>query len=812
MLAPRLASRLAGVLSLLGLLAPAGAQHRVGTFELLLPRARSFVVHGTLPIPQVDLREPGRTPFALQLEGGGNPIVPAQVEVVAWREDGSPQVVELLAPLTLADNASGGVRASVAVLYGDWQLPRPLVPTNETIPLLVGEGAARLVAVDPLGRRYSAVLGGAPGIGHRGVRMDREGHAVRSWRTSVVLTPEVEAREDSVPSLGAHAYWSLYAGDSKLTLDLRLHAGLVDARSPREEDLPPVTYLRELRLELPQAWSALPLVADPAMGPILEDGGRRVVPILAPLPRGTCHALPARSQLQRRLTVFREGSAPADPRGVWISGLAFPVHRGGEWSWSTKGLRSYFPQGATLPTFEDLDPADWSSAEELPPGESRPETPNSRRGANLLRLGLEAERDQVRQALELGIPQAGLLGPRIGWAQAPLPVTPELEERTPRAYLLGHRVAAAASQAGYEKLVLLHRARSSRQANSCWAPSGQPLPLLPASPVPSQVSSPGYEAVLASGRRPAYDRGAPHLGEGGSPTDAGSIWSWRPLRGEALMDWLLTAKALAWLGNDHLAKDDLQQEAVLAAAVDPVSGRPAQNWLGALVEAAQLEPGQGCAIGAEHATALDAMAASWCLTPPLLRSEGTEWMLTFGHLLGCAAAPDGVVVRRLVTAEPGAEARYERPTLDVVALLHARRILNHTLVGAEDDPLGQVLRDQFMRVTHALTTPPAWVTGFDSSGPGRLMDPEPGPGARRVIPDPLWEALAEGIRLAPQRSTDPESVLQSQRALRGAALQLGAGLRSGPELHIELLRRCALEDDRTSGLLVGYLAVLEGRN
>jgi hypothetical protein len=808
----RLASRLAGVLTLLGLLAPAEAQHRVGTFELLLPRARSFVVHGTLPIPQVDLREPGRTPFALQLEGGGNPVVPAQMEVVTWRADGSPQVVELLAPLTLPDNASGGVRASVAVLYGDWQLPRPVSPTNETIPLLVGEGAARLVAVDPLGRRYSAVLGGAPGIGHRGVRMDREGHAVRSWRTSVVLTPEVEAREASVPSLGAHAYWSLYAGDSKLTLDLRVHAGLVDARSPREEDLPPVTYLKELRLELPESWSAVPLVADPAMGPILTEDGLRVVPLLAPLPRGTCHALPARAQVQRRLTVFREGSAPADPRGVWLLGLAFPIHRGGEWSWSTKGLRSYFPQGATLPTFEDLDPADWIAAEELLPGEARPVTPNSRKGANLIRLGLETERDQIRQALELGIPQAGLLGPRIGWAQPPLPVTPELEERTPRATLLGHRVAAGASQAGYERLLLLHRARSSRQATSSWAPSGQPLPLLPPSPVPVRASSPGYEAVLASGRRPAYDRGAPHLGEAASPTDAGSIWSWRPLRGEALMDWLLTAKALAWLGNDHLAKDDLLLEAVLAAAIDPASDRPAANWLGELVEAAQLEPGKGSSVGAEHAVALDAVAAAWCLTAPLLRSESEEWLLTFAHLLGCAADPDGVVSRRPVATDPGAEPLQERLTLDVFALLHARRVLNHTLLGAQDDPLGQVLRDQFMRVTHALTTPPAWVTGFDSSGPGRLMDPEPGPGARRVIPDPLWEALAEGIRLAPQRSTDPESVLQSQRALRGAALQLGAGLRSGPELHIELLRRCALEDDRTSGLLVGYLAVLEGRN
>lgn len=809
---PRLASCLAGALTLLGLLSPAAAQHRVGTFELLLPRARSFVVHGTLPIPLVDLGEPGRTPFALQLEGGGNPIVPAQVEVVARRQDGSPQVVELMAPITLADNASGGVRATVAVLYGDWQVPRPVTPGETIVPLLVGERAARLVAVDPLGRRYTAVLGGAPGIGHRGVRMDREGHAVRSWRTSVVLTPEVEAREDSVPSLGAHAYWSLYAGDSSLSLDLRVHAGLVDARSPRAEDLPPVTYLRELRLELPEEWSALPLVMDPAMGPILTHEGQRVVPLLAPLPRGACHALPARSQVQRRLTLFPEGAAPKDARGPWLSALAFPVHRGGEWSWSTKGLRSYFPQGATLPTFEDLDPADWVSAEDGAPDEPRRETPSARKGANLLRLGLEAERDQIRQALELGIPQAGLLGPRVGWAQPPLPVTPELEERAPRATLLGHRVAAAASQAGYERLLLLHRARSSRQGHACWAPSGQPLPLLPASPVPSQVSSPGYEAVLASGRRPAYDRGAVHLGESVSPTDAGSIWSWRPLRGEALMDWLLTAKALAWLGNDQLAKDDLLLEAVLAMAVDPATGKPARNWLGELAEAAQASPGEGCTIGAEHATALDAVAAAWCLSPPLARSELQEWLLTFAHLLGCAAAPDGIVTYRLVTTGAEAAPRRERLTLDVIGLLHARRVLNHTLLGAQDDPLGQVLRDQFMRVTHQLTTPPTWVTGFESSGPGWLVDPDPSPGARRAHPDPLWEALAEGIRLAPQRSTNPESILQSQRALRGAALQLGAGLRSGPELHVDLLRRCALEDDRTSGLLVGYLAVLEGRN
>lgn len=183
-------------------------------------------------------------------------------------------------------------------------------------------------------------------------------------------------------------------------------------------------------------------------------------------------------------------------------------------------------------------------------------------------------------------------------------------------------------------------------------------------------------------------------------------------------------------------------------------------------------------------------------------------MLTFGHLLGCAATEDGVVVLR-----PAGEAgRAVRPTRDVVALLHARRLLNHTLTGASEDPMGMVLRDQYMKVAHLLTSPPTWTLTVSGAGPTVLLDPEPGIRGQQVVPGFLWEVLAEGIRLAPERSSDPRSILQSQRALRGAALQLDQGLRSSTALHVDLLRRSALGDDRTSGLFVGYIAVLEGRN
>jgi len=785
-----------------------GQQHRVATLETLVPRARSFVVHGVVPLPELEPAAPGRTHFALRLQGGGNAIVPAQVEVVATRADGSAQAVELLAPIELPDQLPGGERGTFEVLYGDWALPPEVVPRDRSRPLLIGEDAARLVAIDPLGRRYSAILGGAPGLGHRGVRNDREGHAARSWRTSVVLEPE-ERAGDSRPSLAAHAYWTLLAGDERLQLDLRVHAGLVDPQDPTAKGIAPVTYLQELRLELPKPWSATPLLRDAVMAQPEQDGDRVVVPILAPLPRGTCHALPERSQLQRRLTVHPLDAPPQTAQGPWLSGLAFPVARDGEWSWATKTLRAYFPQGATLPTYGDLDPADWASTDDVDPEPAgRGETPLSLRGANYLKLTLEAERDRLRRALEFGVAQEGLLGPRVGWHHAPPPVTPALEERRPRARILGHRVAAAASQPGYERLVLLHRARAGRQPVASWSPGGQPLALQPSIASSQRPGSPGYAAVLASGRRPRYDRGAPHLGETAGPTDVGSLWSWRPFVGEHLLEWTQTAKALVWLGNDALAKDDLLLAAAQAMGIDPASQLPVPDWLSRLAEEARLEPTRGADLGTEHANAMDAVTTAWCLKDPRLRRAEEDWMLTFGHLLGCAATEDGVVVLR-----PSGEAgRGVRPTRDVVALLHARRLLNHTLTGASEDPMGMVLRDQYMRVAHLLTSPPTWTLTVAGAGPTVLLDPEPGIGSQQVVPGLLWEVLAEGIRLAPERSSDRRSILQSQRALRGAALQLDQGLRSSTALHVDLLRRSALGDDRTSGLFVGYIAVLEGRN
>ena len=785
-------------------------QHRIATLETLVPRARSFVLHGVLPLPDLEPAPPGRTHFAVRLEGGGNAIVPAQVEVVASRANGTPQAVELLAPIELPDQLPGGERGTFEVLYGSWSLPPEVVPEERTRPLLIGEAAARLVAIDPLGRRYSALIGGAPGLGHRGVRMDREGHAASSWRTSVVLQPE-EAVGDSRPSLAAHAYWTLPAGGEHLQLDLRVHAGLVDPQVPSLDGIATVTYVQELRLELPRPWSATPLLRDAVMGAPVVGEERIAIPILAPLPRGTCHALPSRAQLQRRFTVHEVTAPPQTAQGPWLSGLAFPVARDGEWSWSTKTLRSYFPHGATLPTFGNLDPADWSGSDDVDPQlKPRAETPLALRGANFLKLALESERDRLRRALEFGVAQEGLLGPRVGWSQAPPPVTPALEDRRPRACLLGHRIAAAASQPGYERLVLLHRSRAGRQPTASWSPGGKPLALQPTGSDRSRPTSPGYAAVLASGRRPRYDRGAPHLGETAGPTDAGSLWSWRPFVGEHLLEWTQTAKALVWLGNDALAKDDLLLAAAQAMGIEPTSQAPSPDWLARLAERARLEPSRGADIGSEHAFALDAVATAWCITDPRLRSREQDWMMTFGHLLGCAATSDGVAVLRPSGAEGSAKG--VRPTRDVIALLHARRLLNHTLTGNAEDPMGMVLRDQFMRVAHVLTSPPTWNLTIAGAGPTVLLDPGPDPGSQRVVPGLLWEVLAEGIRIAPERSSDRRSILQSQRALRGAALQLDQGLRSSTALHVDLLRRCALGDDRTSGLFVGYLAVLEGRN
>ncbi|HJP00187.1 MAG TPA: hypothetical protein QF764_00285 [Planctomycetota bacterium] len=633
----------------------------LATIELGAPTASPFLLRATVPVPAGAL-DGDLVPLGLRRAGRETAATVAQVEVVTRRADGSPEVVEVLAPMELEPDDRPRARLRFELVARASGAPPPRRPDGLEA-LLDPERGGRLVlrTRDVYGNTYRCDLLAPPdegGVGSR--RTLTDGAYMRRWRVAGALLPYGERAGSGAPlphMMGVHAYLTRRRGDGALSLDLRLHNGLTSGRRVPHQAEEPVgsLYWREIELIVPDGWTVLPEVRDPFFGDPRDEDGVRVFPIVSPHATKALHMMPPQAQLLRRLVLVPSGDEAAGRRRIEHEGLAFCTHDSERWSWANPATQAYFPQRDLVGSM------DWFRR-----GDDR--------GKGALRRAEDLRLVHLRRQLEEGSegPSPGRF-PGMGWAH-PLFLPQEgAHGGEGIRFLEGHRAIGGASRQSYLVLELHHRMNASRQAEALFDRRGDPVGHAEwadaqggldfdfrtfGRTVPPEFRhpcrggpAPGEQVrkVIADGLRPPYDRGDAHDPDGKIPTDDRALTRWMCHDTQHLVRYTKQAKALQWLGNDPLARDDLRLGGELFHLWfhEGASPQP-EGWVVTLrhLEAiATAHPHQGLPVHRGHAWGIDVFCAAWAAADDAWRERHRPWIERVADLLLAGANPGGILIR-----------------------------------------------------------------------------------------------------------------------------------------------------------------------
>jgi len=699
--------------------------------DTLAPRAESFVLRATIPLPCGELAPgAGLSPFGVVSHGRGEPLVPAQVEGVSRYPSGEWDVVQVLARVERAPDEPPGTPLRFALVRAPHEPARAHVPGEVLRSLLLRERSLELRARDVYGNLYVLdLLGreGDPGFGARTVR--KAGRWLNQFRTAGVMmpTPEPDAPPHAGPPLphllGALAWFSDYAGEAPLSLDLRVHDGLSSgAREPEPGEEPVgAVYWQSLELCLPATLELVPEVRDPFFGAPYVEGDRVVYPIVAPYEDGELHLMAPQMQLLRRLVIVPRGEEAAGRARLDGEGLGFCAPSRELWSWSNAGTARYFPQREPLPSLDFV-------------------THRGARGATAVRLLDAARLAGIEQQLESGAPGAyPSRSPVLGWAH---PWFISIEGGTGGeeiAFVEGQRAIGGVSPADYRRLELVHRMNASRQPQAMWDRRGEPVGFFewveetergPAIPfdfrnyarqtVPAfrlpyrggPEASEQVREVARTGRRPPYDGGTPFERDGRPPGSDESLLAWMPHDGQHWIRYTKNAKALLWLGDDPTAEDDLHLAAELFRLAlheaDTTNAAHVGVTLRRLEGVAAKYPHQGLPVDRETAWGIDAFCAYYSTADDAWRARHLPWAKRVVDVLVLGATPGGVIIRSgygPLLQNPKYEGAH---AFQSQLLLLAQRSLVESVLRGVDDGRRQALEELFLRTVDYLYWGPVW--------------------------------------------------------------------------------------------------------
>jgi hypothetical protein len=525
-------------------------------------------------------------------------------------------------------------------------------------------------------------------------------------------------------------------------------------RPPLEEPLG-IVYWRTLQLVLPAGWTAVAQVSDPFLGVPRPEGTKEkrvvVVPLVLPFPDGRLHMMGPQAQFERRFVLMPTAAAKtarvpgagkgaakggagrplADP-SFFDPGLSFSANGKDLWSWFDPETARYFPQRDLLASF-DLVKA------------------NGMTGRRLVRSRLARELADLREAVSAGIPKGYyVVSPNLGWAHPWWVKEPGSQGGEGIATCEGYYAVAAAAREQVDSLSLLHRMNVCRQPQAAYDRFGDPVGyhawldadgkipfdfrlsagvvmppfLLPCRRGPA--ASEQVRAVVEKGLRPPYDLGDPFEPDGTWPDRADCLLAWSPHDDQHYIRYTKQPKALVWLTNDSMAKDDLLLAAELyhlarhesphvAAHVDaPASPGPTlEVW----EKLARAHPHQGLPLGREDAWGIDAMCAAYSVADPDWRKRNEAWFGRMAQLMLDGAMPSGIV-QRTVDDQLFGHVRYAATqTFESLLLIHAMRCLNESVFRGVDDARRDALEKLAVKGVDYLFFGPPWMKVANSWQP-----------------------------------------------------------------------------------------------
>ena len=677
-------------------------QRVVGRLEVKAPPVSPFVLHGTIPVPKGAFR--GKN-ASLVIESGNDQPVPTQVEIVSRYPTGEPDVVEVLARVELEPGTRAGAPVRFNVVRGlrseteEPELPASVRKLTET------PGSVYLRARDVFDNVYKFDVFGNeedPAFGSK--RVLKSGPVALQERVYGTMMRNEERTEKSLgPPLphmmGVHAYVTRWAGERLVGLDLRVNNGAISPvrdDDPRDKTLG-IIYWKELELVIPRGWIIVPKVKDPFFGPPRPEGQSLVYPIVRANEDGRLHMMGPQGQFSRRLILAPRDNARRARQQHNALGLGFCAREKRMWSWFDPRTARYFAQRDLLASFDF-----------------------SRRGGSLgkKRVRNEAWGDANKLIASLrkgtGDGSGYVVAGVMGWAH---PWFIRIEGGAGGegiAMFEGHRAAGAAAAGDYVRLELLHRMNMSRQPEAAYDRHGDPVGyhawldekgripfdfrtngrvVMPPFRLPMNGGPPASDQVrevVRQNLRPAYDRGRPFERRGSMPGKEDVLLSWSPHDGQHMIRYTKNTKALVWLGNDSLAKDDLILSAELFHLMFHESPHIPASWsegvtLRVLEKIAREHPYSGVHVTRDHAWGIDSMCAAYSVASPEWRERNRPWFTRVARLFVQAATPGGIVQRNDKNTKILGHTRYSAAQgFECLFLIHAMRCMNESVFRGVD--------------------------------------------------------------------------------------------------------------------------------
>ena len=685
--------------------------------ELEVPPALNFVVRATIPVPPgVWPSASGQVPAAVVDYDGT--VVPAQVETVSRYADDAAgaDVIEVLARVRRDPAVAPGTRVTYEVQYsphspeaspgspGSEDLYSGATPIPSDLQGLLSNPAnLRVISTDVFGHEYEMRPLAAPN--NRLLRYGAVMSQLRSYDVMQAVAP-VAGTTGSLPHFfGVHAYMGVQANESVLLFDVRFNNGADgnDTTTVLDDPLSKV-YFEDIEIQVPSGWVVLQDGVDPMFGSSYSAGGGKRFPLVRPNGDGTMHVMLSQGQFHRRLAIAPAAKATLAQEMLDLTGLAF-VKKATDGtnellSWNYPGLARYFPQAHELPTLDHM-------------------------GLDTLRSTLRTEYQDLRGYLVNGTGTGAypLLFGNLGWAH---PYGVAYGGMTGGAEInlyQGVRTAAARSAEGYHHLMDNHRMAVDRMPVTLYHEDGQPsrvanwveqgtdytyLPFYYFNGKDNGGSDPfGYgeaptfqvDYVTAGNLKPAYE--ADLLGYQAHDT-------------QHLVRFTRTPKALAWLGNDALSKDDL----LMAAENFHFEYHEHYNSFYKHIQGTGLladmqfvaaTPGKGFEIGRGQGWGIDAANASMALsTDNGWRAETRAWLALVTETINAGQADCSGIIQSQVISHLFGSMYKARQSIEQAILENALRGMRKRAFEGVDPAHSAMIDDVLHDSYYGMIAPMAW--------------------------------------------------------------------------------------------------------
>lgn len=715
----------------------------VAVLETRAPDVAEFLLRGTVPLPPRTFpRADGRLPFTI-LDYDGSPLF-TQVEIVSrypLDADGA-DVVELLACVrrdpALALDAPA--RYAVTLFHPDAPALGTLEAVNQEVDdLLLDPRSVEVTTYDCFGNAYV----GRPFAGPPGEVL-HHGPVHAEVRNYLDLLPRPGA--NTLPHFfGMHAYVSWSRHGSTVGLDLRFHNAHDghDQGTAVDDPLDKV-YFDRIEVSMPEGWTLMQDFDDPLFGRERTAGGRRIVELVGPNPTGGMHVMRWGGQFHRRLALapvrtgaMRAARARLDGAGRAFCTRGFDVGGKEYWSWWNAQTARYFPQRHQLPLLDHLGRA---------------------------ALDSEINRELSFLATHLadgtGVGNYPLSSGRLGWGHPYGVPYGGMTGGDEINCFDGIVAAAAATPRGYRLYSALHRMQTDRQPNALYQRDGSPSSVeewLMGNGSNKYVPFEHYVVPLVFGSRPDPFgvRNAPRFqidfvqANGLQPGYESRHLSFDPYDYQHFVRYTRSAKVLAWLANDSLAKDDLRMEAenfhlAYHAFANNEFGAAQGSGLLNAIRSVRNIPGKGFQYGRGEAWGMDCAVAVYSLSEPDWRRRKLPWLQQQAELVLDGQAACSGFIQAAVSPKAVGGKYHARQMIE-------QSITENALVGLHESVFSEafpgyaaMVRDVLSGSLHAFVSDMAWFPGergpWRFTGVGPLDRALPVWCSRAQMPNDAWTA------------------------------------------------------------------------